>query len=298
MIEEYLTYMGDVKGKSENTIDGYRNDLNIFYEFLKSRFKCKEISDKIVNKVTLTDLHAYVTYLTKTRKNGNKAKARKIACLKSYYNYLKLMGIVKENPSVDLETPKIEYRLPKHLTLEQANSLLDVIDGRYKERDYCIIMLFLNCGMRLTELVNIDLDDVRNDTLRVIGKGNKERTIYLNEVSLKAISDYLKVRPDVHERALFINSRKTRLEKKGVQHVVDKYLEQANLKGYSVHKLRHTAATLMYQYGNVDIRALQEILGHESVATTQIYTHIQDEQLKNAVNNNPLNRKGEKNNGC
>lgn len=293
MIEQYLAYMGDIKGKSENTINGYRNDLDIFYDFLKTRFKCKEVTEKIINKVTLSDLHAYVTYLTKTRHNGNKAKARKIACLKSFYNYLRLMGLAKENPAVDLETPKIEYRLPKYLTLEQANALLSVIDGRYKQRDYCIIILFLNCGMRLNELVGINIVDIQGDTLKVVGKGDKERTIYLNDISLKAINDYIKVRPEVHDGALFINSRKTRLEKKGVQHVVNKYLDKANLIGYSVHKLRHTAATLMYQHGNVDIKALQEILGHESVATTQIYTHIEDNQLRNAVNNNPLNKKGE-----
>jgi site-specific recombinase XerD len=172
--------------------------------------------------------------------------------------------------------------------------MLTSINGTNEKRDYAIITLFLNCGLRLSELISINIDKIKGDTLAVVGKGNKERTIYLNDVCIKAIEDYLSVRPEAqpgHEKALFISNRKTRFTQRGVQHMVDKYLNEAGLAGkhYSPHKLRHTAATLMYQYGHVDIRALQEILGHESVSTTQIYTHIDKEQLRDAVKLNPLN---------
>ena len=207
------------------------------------------------------------------------------------------------NPAQDLETPKLDKRLPKYLSLEDSRKLLDVTsneDNRNCERDYAIITLFLNCGMRLSELVGINLQDIDfgEYKLNVIGKGNKERTIYLNKACMKAIADYLEVRPKegvkhdskYSDKALFLSERKTRISNRTVENVVTKQLQAAGLdtKKYSVHKLRHTAATLMYQYGQVDIRALQELLGHESIATTEIYTHVSNEQVRNAVESNPL----------
>ncbi len=205
-----------------------------------------------------------------------------------------IVKLIPENPAIDLETPKKNSRLPVALTLDESKGMLTSISGSNEKRDYAIITLFLNCGLRLSELIGIDIDKIKGDTLTVIGKGNKERTIYLNDVCVEAIENYLAVRPEAnpgHEKALFISNRKTRFTQRGVQHMVDKYLNEAGLAGknYSPHKLRHTAATLMYQYGHVDIRALQELLGHESVSTTQIYTHIDKEQLRDAVKNNPLN---------
>ena len=203
-----------------------------------------------------------------------------MAAIRSYFKYLySIVKLLPENPALDLETPKNTSRLPVALSLDESKNLLSSISGTNEKRDYAIIMLFLNCGLRLSELIGINIDKIKGDTLTVIGKGNKERTIYLNDVCVKAIEDYLEVRPDPkpgHEKALFISNRKTRFSQKGIQHMLDKYLTESGLagKGYSPHKLRHTAATLMYQYGHVDIRALQEILGHESISTTQIYTHI------------------------
>ena len=193
------------------------------------------------------------------------------------------------------QTQKIKKSLPKYLTLNQSIDLLESIDGKNRERDYCIITLFLNCGLRLAELVGLNLSDVfDNNTMRVIGKGNKERTIYLNSACVSALNDYLSVRAfgdDVKDKnALFLSRLKKRISPKTVQHIVNTFLERAGLggRGLSTHKLRHTAATLMYQHGNVDVLVLKGILGHENIGTTEIYTHIVDDQLKSAVDANPL----------
>ena len=291
MIEQYLEYLRSIKGRSENTVVAYEQDLNIFFDFLKIRFKKKEITIKEIKKITITDLHAFISFLSNERSNSNKSKARRIACLKSYFKYLhNTIKAIEYNPTLELETPKLEQRLPKFLTLEESNNLLNKIDGIHKERDYCIIVLFLNCGLRLSELININTDDIQGDILTVIGKGNKERTIYLNDMCTNALKAYKDVREDVKGKALFISNRKMRMTNKGIQDMLAKYLSMADLKGYSPHKLRHTAATLMYQNGT-DIRTLQEMLGHSSVATTQIYTHTSNNQLKEAARNNPLNKK-------
>ena len=203
---------------------------------------------------------------------------------------------IDENPMQELESPKAKKSLPKYLTLEESLNLLNSIDGKFKERDYCIITLFLNCGLRLSELVNLNYGDIRSDnSMRVTGKGNKERIIYLNDMCIDAINEYMKVRPvdGVKDKyALFLSSRKTRISPKTVQHIVKTFLDKAGLgdQGFSTHKLRHTAATLMYQQGNVDVLLIKEILGHENLSTTEIYTHIVDSQLKDAVSSNPLNR--------
>lgn len=204
------------------------------------------------------------------------------------------------NPARELESPKISKRNPVYLTLDQSKKLLSSIDGKNKERDYAIITLFLNCGLRLSELVNIDINKIKEDTLTVIGKGNKERTVYLNDACIRAIENYMRVRPNdsaIDKEALFLSSRNTRINKRTVELMVKKYLKNASIVDgkYTPHKLRHTAATLMYKYGNVDIRALQQILGHESVSTTQIYTHIDDEKLRQAVQSNPLSEEKENN---
>ncbi len=193
----------------------------------------------------------------------------------------------------NLDIPKTKKSLPKYLSLEEAEKLLSVIDGKYKERDYAMITLFLNCGMRLSELVSIDYNDIKADgTLVITGKGNKERTVYLNQACINAVTTYMKVRPHdgVKDRALFLSSRNQRISNRSVQHIVEEYLKKAGLgdRGLSVHKLRHTAATLMYQHGNVDVLLLKEILGHENLSTTEIYTHISNDATKKAVDSNPL----------
>lgn len=304
---DFLEYMLSIRGRSSKTVSEYFLDLRTFYRFLVIRYNLSsqvEVFDEIdinlvtldtLKKVKIMDLHAFVGFIDRERNNANRTKARKIACLRSFFKYLySIVRLISVNPAVDLESPKKNSRLPVALSLDESKDMLSSINGTNEERDYAIIILFLNCGLRLSELISINIDKIKGDTLTVVGKGNKERTIYLNDVCIKAIEDYLSVRPDAkpgHENALFISNRKTRFTQRGVQHMVDKCLNEAGLSGknYSPHKLRHTAATLMYQYGHVDIRALQELLGHESVSTTQIYTHIDKKQLREAVNLNPLN---------
>lgn len=317
IMEDYLNYMETIKGTSPNTVKEYAFDLRTFFRFMKQRFKLVDIDlqfDQIdisdidldfIKKIKIQDLHAYISYVDKNRDNGNFTKSRKVSSIRSFFEYLSLrVNLIDENPAKALEFPKTEDRHPVYLTLDEAQHLLNTIlenkNDEYRKRDYAIVILFLNCGLRLSELASIDIDKIRNnDTLSVIGKGNKERTIFLNDSCIEAINDYLTVRPiEVHDKkALFISKRKHRMSNRAIQHMIDRYLDKAGLDSsiYSTHKLRHTAATLMYKYGNVDIRALQEILGHESVGTTQIYTHIDDDRLRSAVKSNPLaHRKAEK----
>jgi site-specific recombinase XerD len=315
IMDDYLNYMETIKGTSPNTVKEYYFDLRTFFRFMKQRYKLvdKDIEFKeidisdvdldFIKKITIQDLHAYISYVDKKRENGNFAKSRKVASIRSFFEYLYLrVNLIDKNPAEALEFPKTDDRHPVYLTLDEAELLLNTVlenkNDEYRKRDYAIILLFLNCGLRLSELAGIDIDKIRdNDILTVIGKGNKERTIFLNESCIEAIRDYLGVRPTIINRdnkALFISKRKQRMSNRAIQHMIERYLKKAGLDTnvYSTHKLRHTAATLMYKYGNVDIRALQEILGHESVSTTQIYTHIDDARLRNAVKSNPLaNRK-------
>ncbi len=310
LLEDYLNYMETIKGVSPNTTKEYFFDLRIFFKFLKVKYKyvsgeidfndiyIGDIDIDFIKKITIQDLYSYISYVDKNRKNSNLTKSRKVASLRSFFNYLhSKVNLLDVNPALQLESPKVSSRHPVYLTLDQCNALLDAAlnngNEEYRLRDYAIIMIFLNSGIRLSELSSIDIDKIKdNDTLSVIGKGNKERMIFLNKACIEAINDYLAVRPKKvnDEKALFISKRKNRLSNRAIQHMVDKYLEQIGLDTniYSTHKLRHSAATLMYKYGNVDIRALQEILGHESVATTQIYTHIDDDRLRDAVKSNPL----------
>ena len=214
--------------------------------------------------------------------------------MRSFFKYChSKANLISGNPAAELDSPKITKSLPRYLELDECKALLNVIDGDHKERDYCMIILFLNCGMRLSELVGINVGDISGDSLVVMGKGNKERTVYLNESCKEAINNYLAVRPKAegpNANALFLSNRRQRISSKTVQYTVKKYIKAAGLDAskYSTHKLRHTAATLMYSYGDVDIRALQEILGHTSVATTEIYTHVKNARIKEAVAKNPL----------
>ena len=241
-------------------------------------------------------MYNYLDYLSN---NSDKAttRSRKVSALKSFFNYLCFKEKALEiNPTVELEMPRLEKRNPKYLTLDESLSLLHSIDGKFEKRDYAIITLFLNCGLRLSELVNINIKDIKGTSLSVIGKGNKERSLYLNEACKSAIDDYIKVRPKDNLKdhdALFISSFGKRISNRMVEMIVKKYVMQAGLdpKKYSPHKLRHTAATLMLKYGKVDIRSLQQVLGHESISTTEIYTHVDNEQVKDALSKNPLNRK-------
>lgn len=305
--------METIKGTSSNTVKEYFFDLRTFLRFLKLRYKLVpkdiifdeiEIDDMkidLIKNVTIQDLHAYISYIDRSRGNSNTTRSRKVASVRSFFKYLhSKVNLIDNNPALNLEFPKQDARHPIYLTLEQAEKFLNTVltnpNDIFRSRDYAIIMLFLNCGLRLSELSSINIDKINgDDNLTVIGKGNKERTIFLNEACVQAIQEYLKFRPIVPgEKALFLSKRRQRMSNRAIQHMIDRYLEKTGLDPlvYSVHKLRHTAATLMYKYGNVDIRALQEILGHESVSTTQIYTHLDDDRLRKAVKSNPLgNRK-------
>lgn len=302
-IEEFLIYLKTVKNKSINTIKGYRIDLNLFFKFMSRNRKNptapdagEEITIDFISEIQLQDIHNFIKYLEVERKNGASARCRKISSLKSFFEYLYKMREIENNPTLLLEQPKIEKKNPVYLTLKQSKKLLNAVEGDFKERDYCIITLFLNCGLRLSELIDIDLEDIREDILTITGKGNKQRSIYLNVMCLKAIDEYLKVRNKNLDKikdkgALFISKNYVRISKSGVQKMLEKRMVKAKLdpKKYTPHKLRHTSATLLYKYGDVDIRSIQEILGHVSVSTTQIYTHVDNDTLRRATASNPLN---------
>ncbi len=314
-LNSFLDYTVTILNKSPNTIKEYNYDLATFLKFIKVRFKMTDEEDfsKItikdiplitIKQIKLDDIHAFLSYLTNTYHSKAATRARKASSIRVFFNYLsQKANLIEFNPAQNLETPKLDKRLPKYLSLEDSKKLLNVAgsdDNRNNKRDYAIITLFLNCGMRLSELVGINIKDINFSEcqMTVIGKGNKERTIYLNKACMTAINNYLAVRPVEgiktdkanSKNALFLSERKERISRRTVQYIVDKELRAAGLdtSKYSVHKLRHTAATLMYQYGKVDIRALQEVLGHESISTTEIYTHVANVQARSAIENNPL----------
>lgn len=311
-LNSFLDYSITILNKSPNSVKEYNYDLANFLRYMKIQLKLTKEDDlnKIdiddfsiddLKKITLNDIHAYISHMAVTNRSKATTRARKISSIRIFFKYLTQKADVLEiNPAQNLETPKLEKRVPKYLSLEDSKKLLDVAgheDNRNNHRDYCITTLFLNCGMRLSELVGINITDIdfSDCKMTVIGKGNKERTIYLNKACMRAIHDYLNVRPKDKLKfdsrdALFLSERRERISNRTVQIIINKELQAAGLdvKKYSVHKLRHTAATLMYQYGNVDIRALQELLGHESISTTEIYTHVSNEQVRNAIESNPL----------
>lgn len=313
LLSDYKDYIETIKGLSPRTVDGYITDLKIFFRFLFVRKNIIDINSddftfdeinisgadiSLIKEVQLQDLHAFISFVSRERENNNNTRSRKIAAVRSLFKYLNsVAAVLEENPADKLEMPKRESRHPNYLTLDESKSLLDVVrlekNEFIRKRDYAIIVLFLNCGMRLSELVSINLPMIRNnEVISVIGKGNKERTVYLNALCKDALDSYLAVRPPIAdpEEPLFVSQQKKRIERRSVQRLVEKHLKKAGLDTniYSTHKLRHTAATLMYKYGKVDILMLKEILGHENISTTQIYTHVDNEGLKDAVDSNPL----------
>jgi len=310
---DFLNYLETIKSKSINTITGYKADLIIFFRFMIiyrgkvnsnsvefEEIDISKIDNEFLQNIKLRDLYAFLSFTEKYRNNSAYARARKVATLKSFFKYLQgKVKIITDNPASELESPKLNKRHPVYLTLNQSIHLLESLnenDKNYK-RDYCILTFFLNCGMRLSELCSIQIDKIKEDTLTIIGKGNKERTVYLNEACLKTLDKYLNVRNDSkalpeHKKFLFLSSRNSPISKRTVEVMIKKHITNAGFtdEKYTPHKLRHTAATLMYKYGNVDIRSLQSILGHENISTTQIYTHVDDDDLRNAVKSNPLSK--------
>ena len=312
LVQQYLLYLEAIKGHLELSVIEYASDLRTFFRFLArhknlvpnntddNEIDLSPIDINFIKDITLNDAYQFLIYLKQERKNNETTRARRVIAIRRFFIYLTdNLGLLESNPMKNLDIPKTKKSLPKYLTLEEAEKLLAVVDGKYKERDYAIITLFLNCGMRLSELVSIDYNDIKADgSLVITGKGNKERNVYLNTACLVAINNYLKVRPTdgVRDRALFLSARNQRISPKTVQHIVYSNLEKAGLgdRGLSVHKLRHTAATLMYQHGDVDLLLLKEILGHENLGTTEIYTHISSDATKKAIEANPLSNKKSK----
>lgn len=318
IIRDFLTYSESIKGKSSNSIDEYYLDLQTFFRYIKQmrglvgsdvEFSDISISDvdiSLIKTITLSDIYAFLVFCKNDRGNNAATRARKGSTIRVFFKYLTFqVHLLDSNPAELLESPKTKKSLPKHLTLDESRKLLDSVDGNNKERDYCILTLFLNCGMRLSELCGLNITDIGSDgSLRILGKGNKERIVYLNDACVNSIVAYLPHRPvdgvpATEKNALFLSRNKKRISNKTVQHIVYTCLERAGLsgRGLSTHKLRHTAATLMYQHGNVDIRVLKDILGHANLGTTQIYTHVSNEQVRNALSSNPLSDEKIKNRG-
>ena len=307
LVQDYFVYQLAIRNKSELTVLEYASDLRSFLRFLKHKdnifsdsknFNEIVISDFPEDKilcVTNKDAIAFLSFCSTELGNNATTRARKASTLRSFYKWLTYHeNRLDSNPMEHLESPKAKKALPKYLTKDDCLTLLKAIDGPNKERDFCIVIFFLNCGLRLSELVSLNYNDIRSDrSMKVTGKGNKERIIYLNDACIEAFEAYMKVRPNdglKDRNALFISRNKNRLSNKSVQHIIYTLLDKAGLSGMglSTHKLRHTAATLMYQHGNTDIMLIKEILGHENLGTTQIYTHVVNSQLQQAVDSNPL----------
>lgn len=320
IIEEFAGYKRTVQNRSELTVEQYTLDLVLFFKYIVAsrdslplsgdEFSSTDISHVDIDfcrSITTDEVYSFFTFVSSERGNKARSRARKLSSLRSFYKYLTIKRhYFKEDPVKDIESPSVKPGLPKYLTEEECVKLLEAIENypnpKNRIRDYCIITLFLNCGMRLSELCGISLSDIEPElrSMRVTGKGSKERIIYLNDACRAAMSAWLLHRREIEiidKSALFISDRGRRISNKTVQALVYKYLDAAGLayRHLSVHKLRHTAATLMYQSGEVDVRVLKEILGHEQLNTTQIYTHVSNEGMENAMSHNPLSslrRKG------
>ena len=316
LLLDFLSYHETIKAHSQRTVDEYYLDMRNFFRYLKQlrdptlsgkrldEIDIRDVDLAFISRITLTDIYGYLTYLSRERvqhqhseisnKGLNAAsRARKLATIRSFFNYIcNKRHLLEDNPCKDVDTPKQMKSLPRYLTLDESLSLLDSVDGANRERDYCILTLFLNCGLRISELIGLDVTDIHDDALRVLGKGNKVRILYLNDACQEALKRYLAVRRPISGRdanALFLSSQNERVSRSTVHAMVKKRLAEAGLDAseYSSHKLRHTAATLMLQNG-VDVKAVQEVLGHEHLNTTEIYTHIDNEALRVAAKANPL----------
>ena len=315
---DFLAYHETIKAHSQRTVDEYFLDLRNFFRYLKQvrnpalqnvpldEISIMDVDLTLVRSITLTDIYGYMSYLSRDRiihqnsENSNKglsaaSRARKLATIRSFFNYLcNKVHLLENNPCKDMDSPKLRKSLPHYLTLDESISLLESVDGPNRERDYCILTLFLNCGLRISELIGLNRGDIQDDALRVLGKGNKVRIVYMNQACQDALQEYLKVRRPISGKdqdALFLSNRNQRISRSMVHALVKKHLSDAGLDStqYSSHKLRHTAATLMLQNG-VDVKAVQEVLGHEHLNTTEIYTHIDNESLRIAAKANPLSR--------
>lgn len=315
LLQEYLVYLTVVRGCSSRTTSAYYGDLSLFLRFIKAtkvnqvkfsgqdldlnQISIEDLDNAVICGIDLTDIHSFLNYVAAVRGNSSVTRARKIGSLKSFYNYIfTKTTLMPENPTADLSGPIHRKRLPKYLNLDETKAFLKVIKNSDNPRDFCIFTLLLNCGMRLTELVSLNVSDfdLTERTLRLLGKGGKERIIYLNRACLMAIGEYAQSREYLlakhhqNSSAFFLSSRGNRISGRRVEQIMKKYLTAVGLadQGYTPHKLRHTAATLMYQSGVADILVLQRLLGHSSLSTTAIYTHASDKQMRDAMDHSPL----------
>lgn len=307
ILEELSDYLTAIRGYSENTVRSYNNDLTQFFRFLLRRtgqvpenvpedeIDISSVDYNLLNAVELPDIYAFLAESASRRDNTDSTRKRKTASIRALYHYMAVMKkSTGPDPTMELEIPKVKRRDPVYLTLDEAKSLLNAVSGRNYERDYAIITLFLNCGMRLSELTNLRLKDIQDETLHIVGKGNKERDILLNDACVNALNRYLEVRPTkedgVEDDHVFLSNRGKGISQRMVETMIKKNIQRAGLDDtkVSVHKLRHTAATLMHKYGEIDIRTLQKVLGHENISTTEIYTHIEDNDVRDALYKNPL----------
>lgn len=307
IIRDYLSHKFTIEGKSELTVKEYSYDLRTFFRFMLARknnitdieeikkLSIKNIDVNFIKDISLSDIYDYLLFLSHDMDNSVKSRARKLSAIKSFFKYLDNdVHLINVNVAKDLQLPKIPKKLPTYLELDEAKRLLEAPEGNNKERDYFILTILLNCGLRVSELKNLNINDIKGDTIRIKGKGNKERQLYLNDATKNALKDYLKVRKPkkADETQLILSNHNKKISIGGIQYVVKNLIRKAGLDAetLSVHKLRHTAATLMYKYGGVDVRALQEVLGHEHLNTTQIYTHTDRDSIRNAITKNPLSK--------
>ncbi len=313
LVNEYISELSIVKGRSNQTVNEYISDLRLFFRFLVAKangiqspdeleknYDLSDIDVDFISKITLKDVNDFLIYCAGNRSNNTTTRSRKASSIRGFFKYIAdKMHYIEINPVSQLQVAKRKKELPRYLTLEESIRLLESVSGPNKTRDYCILTLFLNCGLRLAELVGLNVRDVNlnEKTMVVTGKGNKQRKIYLNKACVDALTAYLEIRPQNalkgdDRNALFISRLNKRIGRQAVQLMVYHYLEVIGLEGqhYSCHKLRHTAATLMYQHGNVDVLVLKEMLGHEAIATTEIYTHLENKQLREAAKRNPLSK--------
>lgn len=297
ILEEYFSYLTVIKARSPHTIAEFRVDLRLLFIFVLQHKKplvtplpdCSFADINFIKSITLNDIYAFIAYLQKNRHCSIATCSRKIISIRQFWKYLKKVHLIENNFTEELDVPKQPKRIPKYLSLEDSIRLLMSVEN--SPRNYCIITLFLNCALRLAELTNLNVEQISAESVTVIGKGDKERQIFLTPAAKNAVNEWLNERKNYNpkDNALFISKRGSRLTTRAIQVVIKNAVEKAGLShDITPHKLRHTAATLLYRYGGVDIRALKEILGHESLNTTQIYTHIDDQQLQSAVNTNPL----------
>jgi len=305
-VARYLSYKLSIQGASQATVYEYGIDLCVFLRYVfrkeikENETNLSNISDEMIRTISSQQIYDYLLYAATVMKNQNASRARKLSSIRGFFHFLCVKEKMMEtDPSQNIDSPKVKHALPRFLSLDESRLLLKTVKdsvGENSVRDFAIMTLFLNCGLRVSELVGINCPDLTDDLTQMIvtGKGNKQRMIYLNESCRSALGRYLKERGSLYskdETALFVSRNHRRLSVKTCQWLVYKYLKLAGLeqKNYSVHKLRHTAATLMYETGKVDVRVLKDILGHEQLNTTQIYTHVSDEHMKQAMGENPLN---------